>query len=119
MKELLEAKTMFYGALIAGCRNTFIEHMLRPLHDRITVLRITSMSQANRVHQSLREVKGIIRAIESGDTTLAEKRCIQHVEAAAKVALEMIKARDAADLNGSQRRGIHHYDPNLRSPSTG
>jgi DNA-binding GntR family transcriptional regulator len=44
----LEAKTEFYAALIGGCRNSFIERMLRSLHDRITLLRITSMSQPKR-----------------------------------------------------------------------
>ena len=28
----LEAKTEFYAALIGGCRNSFIERMLKPLH---------------------------------------------------------------------------------------
>ena len=43
MVAALEAKTDFYAALIGGCRNSFIERMLKPLHDRITLLRITSM----------------------------------------------------------------------------
>src|SRR6195952_2737358 len=47
----LEAKTEFYAALIAGCQNAFIERMLRPLPDRITMLRITSMSQPNGAKQ--------------------------------------------------------------------
>lgn len=41
MMAVLEAKTDFYAALIGGCQNAFIERMLKPLHDRITLLRIT------------------------------------------------------------------------------
>jgi DNA-binding GntR family transcriptional regulator len=87
----LEAKTEFYAALIAGCGNTFVERMLRPLHDRITLLRITSMSQPKRINKSLREVTAIWRAIQNGDAELAERRCVDHVKAAAVAALSMIE----------------------------
>jgi DNA-binding GntR family transcriptional regulator len=87
----LEAKTEFYAALIGGCQNSFIERMLRPLHDRITLLRITSMSHPKRINKSLREVTAIWRAIQSGDADLAERCCVDHVKAAAVAALSMIE----------------------------
>jgi DNA-binding GntR family transcriptional regulator len=91
----LEAKTDFYAALIGGCRNTFVERMLRPLHDRITLLRITSMSHPKRINKSLREVTAIWRAIQSGDQDLAEQCCVDHVKAAAVAALSMIEQSSA------------------------
>ena len=91
MIAVLEAKTDFYAALIGGCRNAFIERMLKPLHDRITLLRITSMSQPKRINKSLREVTAIWRAIQSGDEELAERCCIDHIKAAAIAALDMIE----------------------------
>jgi len=94
----LGAKTDFYGALIGGCRNSFVERMLKPLHDRITLLRITSMSQPKRINKSLREVTAIWRAIQSGDEELAERCCVDHVKAAAVAALDMI-ARTSAKEN--------------------
>jgi len=87
----LEAKTDFYAALIGGCQNAFIERMLKPLHDRITLLRVTSMSQPKRINKSLREVTAIWRAIQDGDADLAERCCIDHVKAAADAALSMIE----------------------------
>lgn len=96
----LEAKTDFYGALIGGCRNSFVERMLKPLHDRITLLRITSMSQPKRINKSLREVTAIWRAIQSGDEELAERCCVDHVKAAAVAALDMIE-RTTAKENAS------------------
>jgi DNA-binding GntR family transcriptional regulator len=75
MIAVLEAKTDFYAALIGGCQNAFIERMLKPLHDRITLLRITSMW----------------RAIQSGDEDLAERCCVDHIKAAAVAALDMIE----------------------------
>jgi DNA-binding GntR family transcriptional regulator len=91
MIAILEAKTDFYAALIGGCQNAFIERMLKPLHDRITLLRITSMSQPKRVNKTLREVTAIWRAIQSGDEDLAERCCVDHVKAAAVAALDMIE----------------------------
>jgi DNA-binding GntR family transcriptional regulator len=91
MIAVLEAKTDFYAALIGGCRNAFIERMLKPLHDRITLLRITSMSQPKRINKSLREVTAIWRAIQSGDEDLAERCCVDHIKAAAVAALDMIE----------------------------
>ena len=97
MMAVLEAKTDFYAALIGGCQNVFIERMLKPLHDRITLLRITSMSQPKRMNRSLREVTAIWRAIQRGDEDLAERRCVDHVEAAAVAALDMIERSAARD----------------------
>jgi DNA-binding GntR family transcriptional regulator len=88
---VLEAKTDFYAALIGGCQNAFIERMLKPLHDRITLLRITSMSQPKRINKSVRELTAIWRAIQSGDEDLAERCCVDHVKAAAVAALDMIE----------------------------
>ena len=93
----LEAKTEFYAALIGGCQNAFIERMLKPLHDRITLLRITSMSQPKRINKSLREVTAIWRAIQSGDPDLAEKCCVDHINAAAVAALSMIEQTSASN----------------------
>jgi DNA-binding GntR family transcriptional regulator len=93
----LEAKTEFYAAMIGGCQNAFIERMLRPLHDRITLLRITSMSQPKRINKSLREVTAIWRAIQSGDPDLAEQCCVDHIKAAAVAALSMIEQSSASN----------------------
>lgn len=97
MMAILEAKTDFYAALIGGCQNAFIERMLKPLHDRITLLRITSMSQPKRVNKSLREVTAIWRAIQSGDEDLAERCCVDHIKAAAVAALDMIERSTAKE----------------------
>jgi DNA-binding GntR family transcriptional regulator len=102
MIAVLEAKTDFYAALIGGCQNAFIERMLKPLHDRITLLRITSMSHPKRVNKSLREVTAIWRAIQSGDEDLAERCCVDHVKAAAIAALDMIERSTAKEKPSPQ-----------------
>jgi DNA-binding GntR family transcriptional regulator len=89
--DLLAAKTEFYAALMEGCGNIFVERFLKMLLNRVTVLRITSMTQANRIGRSLREIETILVAIESGDEQGAEQACVQHIENAAEVALESLR----------------------------
>ncbi|MGY3547426.1 GntR family transcriptional regulator [Bradyrhizobium sp. USDA 4469] len=101
--DCLEAKSAFYAAMIGGCRNAFIERMLKPLHDRIQLLRMTSISQPKRINKSLREFTAIWRAIQNGDAHLAERCCVEHINAAAVAALDMIEnssaTKDAAASN--------------------
>src|SRR5258708_27548776 len=71
----LEAKTDFYAALIGGCQNAFIERMLRPLHDRITLLRITSMSQPKRINKSLRQLTATRRPLRNPIPNPPDRSC--------------------------------------------
>lgn len=89
--ELLAAKTEFYAALLEGCGNTFVERFLKMLLNRVTVLRMTSMTQSNRIGRSLTEIETILVAIETGDEEAAEQACVQHIKNAAAVALEALR----------------------------
>lgn len=88
--NLLTAKTEFYAALLEGCGNAFVERFLKMLLNRVTVLRMTSMTQANRIGSSLSEIETILTAIENGDEEAAERACVLHIQNAAKVALEAL-----------------------------
>lgn len=90
---LIKAKTEFYSALLRGCGNKFIERMLTLLHNRITLLRSTSMMQKGRLKYSIAELRAIHAAIERGDADRAEALCVAHIEAASKVALHVLEAR--------------------------
>src|SRR5258707_1076057 len=81
---------------MTGVSRPSIREALRLLHDRITLLRITSMSQPKRINKSLREVTAIWRAIQNGDPDLAERCCVDHVRAAAVTALSMIERSSAS-----------------------
>ncbi|HVV42233.1 MAG TPA: GntR family transcriptional regulator [Nitrobacter sp.] len=94
-RDLLAAKTAFYAAMLEGCGNTFVQRVLNMLLNRVTLLRMTSMTQKNRIHHSLREIEAILTAIEAGDATAAEAACIQHIHNAAAVAIEALKAHEA------------------------
>jgi DNA-binding GntR family transcriptional regulator len=93
---LIQAKTRFYACLMEGSGNVFVKQMLTTLHNRITLLRITSMTQPGRLEKSMREVHDIHDAIIAGDGARAEAACILHINAAAEVALAVLIAAKAA-----------------------
>lgn len=88
--RLIAAKTQFYKVLTEGAGNVFVARFLTSLHNRITLLRITSMTQPGRLAGSMKEIRAIYRAIAAGDGDAAERACRAHVEAAAKVALAVL-----------------------------
>ncbi len=88
--SLVAAKTAFYEVLLDGSRNPYAKQMLKTLHNRISLLRATSMMQPGRLADSLREIAVIVAAIRAGDAAAAEAACVAHIEAAAEVALKAL-----------------------------
>jgi DNA-binding GntR family transcriptional regulator len=93
--DLLTAKTEFYAALLEGCGNAFVERFLKMLLNRVTVLRMTSMTQADRIDKSLSEIEAILIAIEDGHESRAEQACVRHIQNAAEVALDALRCNKA------------------------
>ena len=95
---LVAAKTRFYAVLMEGAGNVFVKQSLTNLHNRITLLRVTSMTQSGRLANSVAEIERIYEAIASGDGDKAEAACKQHIARAAEVALSVLaKDADRAD----------------------
>jgi DNA-binding GntR family transcriptional regulator len=89
--ELIEAKTAFYATLMRGCGNAVVTQMLTTLHNRITLLRLTSMTQPGRLTESVAEIRKICEAIRAGDCDRAEEACVAHIERAAEVAVGVLE----------------------------
>lgn len=90
-EALVEAKTAFYERLLEACGNEVVRQILTGLHNRITLLRRTSMEQPGRLPRSLREIRAICRRIAARDPEGAEAACVEHVRQAAKVALAVLE----------------------------
>jgi hypothetical protein len=73
------------------------------------------MSQPNRNNKSLREVTAIWRAIQNGDSNLAEQCCVDHVKAAAAAALGVIERSSAPKT----RESVGPGDEDLYSQDEG
>lgn len=93
LQQVLESVQSFYDVLLEGSGNHIAATQLRQLQARISYLRATSVSQANRRGTSNKEMELIVEAIKSGDPLAAHQASVDHVRAAAKVALEYLKAK--------------------------
>jgi DNA-binding GntR family transcriptional regulator len=91
--NILEIKTRFYEILLAGCGNEIVRQMLTLLHNPVTLFRSTSLSDPGRLPQSIKEIKGIVAALQARDEQAAQAACIDHVERAAAVALRVLAGR--------------------------
>jgi DNA-binding GntR family transcriptional regulator len=78
-----------------GGGNMFVEQMLTTMHNRITLLRLTSMTSKGRLKNSVTEIKAIHDAIREGDPDRAQAACVKHIEEAAKVALRVLASTEA------------------------
>ncbi|MGV1795144.1 GntR family transcriptional regulator [Rhizobium sp. A37_96] len=92
--QLASSKNAFYDCLMSGSGNLFARQMLLSLHNRINLLRMTSMNQPGRLRHSLSEIKDISAAIADRDGPRAHAACKLHIEKAAKVALEYLRQND-------------------------
>jgi DNA-binding GntR family transcriptional regulator len=93
---LIEAKTHFYTCLMEGGGNMFVRQMLTALHNRITLLRVTSMTQPGRLQHSVKEIREITSAIRERNGPRAAAACKYHIEMAAKIALAYLRKRPDA-----------------------
>jgi DNA-binding GntR family transcriptional regulator len=100
-RELIEAKTEFYAVLTAGCGNQVVQQFLVQLHNQITLLRATSMTQPGRIEKSIEELRGIWHAIAARDGTKAEWACVNHIEQAAKIALKVLAEQEQENWQDS------------------
>lgn len=98
--QLADVKSRFYALLIDGAQNLFLRQMLTLLHNRIQVLRVTSMMQQGRPKQSIKEIRAIFEAIAMRDPVRSGEACRLHVQNAADAALAYLKASEdqAKDL---------------------
>ncbi|SDI62651.1 DNA-binding transcriptional regulator, GntR family [Pseudomonas flavescens] len=102
LPDVLESVQEFYNVLMEGSGNDIAATQLRQLQARISYLRATSVSQSNRRSTSNQEMERIVEAIKSGDPLAAHQASVDHVRAAAKVALEYLEAKQ----EGAKARDI-------------
>jgi len=88
--EVRGAVDAFYDVLLGGCGSQAIESMLRSLHNRIAVLRATTLRQPERPAGGLAELRAIVTAIGSRDLDAASRACTEHVERAGAAALRTL-----------------------------
>ena len=93
LQQVLDSVQGFYDVLLEGSGNQVAAQQLRQLQARISYLRATSVSQENRRGASNREMEKMVEAIKGGDPLVAHQASVDHVRAAAKVALDYLRQK--------------------------
>ncbi|GGC96557.1 GntR family transcriptional regulator [Tersicoccus solisilvae] len=94
IRTILQAKDRFYGVLVAGARSEALRQLLEGIQARVQVLRATSLSEAGRAPEAVRELRAVLDAITRRDADLAARRCADHVRNAAVTALHSLRAAE-------------------------
>ena len=91
----LAAKTRFYDALMIGAGNPVLHDMARQLRARAAILRLTSMSRAGRIKDSLAAMQAIADALQRREPQATHAACITHLGIARSVAIATLTAHVA------------------------
>jgi len=92
---LVGLKAALYRCVVSGARNKYVERMLTELHNRISVLRATTMTQPDRLPASVEEIREICDAVCARDHERARQACVTHIDESAKIAMRVLTAREA------------------------
>jgi DNA-binding GntR family transcriptional regulator len=95
--RILTTKDDFYDTLLEGAGNPVTRSMLLGIHARTSLLRSLTLQAPGRSAHTRRELRAITDAATSGDAERAWAVCADHVRRAAAVAMERLRAGDAAD----------------------
>lgn len=85
----------FYDTIAAGSGNRVLGSMLKQLHNRIVLLRRTSLSESGRLPETLHELTAIADALKARDEAAAGKAALHHVRQASRAALRVLRKRAA------------------------
>lgn len=88
--NMIKSKNEFYEILIAGAGNEALGDTLRMLNSRVTLLRATSLRAPGRAVQSISELEELLSALRAKDSNGARKAAVQHVQNAARVAIDQM-----------------------------
>jgi DNA-binding GntR family transcriptional regulator len=89
-------KNRFYEVILSGCGNPLMAEFLQSLHNRIQLLRGTSLSEPNRLPNTVRELQAIHAAVQAKDAAKAKRACDAHIDSAARVTLQALARQQPA-----------------------
>ena len=87
---LLQAKRLFYEALMAGADHDLAASMLRSIQLRASQLRVMTLSDPDRSRHSIAEIRLLLKAIKKRDPEAAQAAARKHVQNAGTLALRLL-----------------------------
>jgi DNA-binding GntR family transcriptional regulator len=103
------AKNRFYEIVVQNCGNPMLATFLSSLHNRIQLLRGISLSEPNRLLDTVKELRAIHAAIRANDGPLAQRRCDEHIASAARVTMQALERQQALDPEQRAGKGTANF----------
>ncbi|MFT6582285.1 MAG: GntR family transcriptional regulator [Alphaproteobacteria bacterium] len=94
--EMLAAKSSLYDVLAEGCGNSVASDQLRQIRAQVTLLRGVTLSERERVAESLNEVEDMLKAIQARDGEKAWASAVTHIEKCADAAILALQRANLA-----------------------
>ncbi|WP_217495998.1 GntR family transcriptional regulator [Agrococcus sp. SGAir0287] len=89
--DFLKAKDAFYDVLLAGARSASLTQLLGSIQARVRLLRVTSLSTADRLPHVVHEMREIVEAIEARNPDRAARLMAEHIHMASRLALRALR----------------------------
>jgi DNA-binding GntR family transcriptional regulator len=89
--EMLEVGSEIHTAIAAGSRNPYVVESLRMLFNRIALVRFIGLQHEGRNAKTFDELRALSHAIISGDGSLSERLCDDHLVAIGAEARKIVE----------------------------
>lgn len=91
--DFLKAKDEFYDVLLAGARSSSLTQLLGSIQARVRLLRVSSLSTADRLPQVVIEMREIVDAIAARNPDRAARLMAEHIHMASRLALRTLRSK--------------------------
>lgn len=91
VEQTLLVKDEFYKVIFEGCGNRVIRSTLTQLHNRVMLLRRMSLSEPDRLPETMHEISQLFDALKLRDEQGAWKAAAHHIRQASRVALRAMR----------------------------
>jgi DNA-binding GntR family transcriptional regulator len=86
------AKTRLFSILMSGCGNPTLAQILTALHNRILLLRGTSLFQPGRMPQTARELRAIYESLKARDSAKVREAYVEHIDNSGRATITALAA---------------------------
>lgn len=94
--DFLKAKDEFYEVLLQGARSASLTQLLGSIQARVRLLRVTSLSTADRLPRVVQEMRDIVDAIYAKNPDRAARLMAEHIQMASRLARQALREKPEA-----------------------
>lgn len=94
VERFVKLKLRFYELIMDGADNQIAANALRAIHARVAQLWVTSLTNPERAHRSVIEIRTLVLAIKARDEAAATKACTDHIASASRNVTQVLIERN-------------------------